>query len=492
MAAERAMEKTDFRQEFTDKIVAAIESGERLPWDKPWRAGIGPRNAVSGKEYSGMNRLMLAVAMMDAGYSDPRFVTFKQAKGLGGQVDNGQHGHLVERWDRVGFWKRKDVEIFHGSMRVKVLNVEGSVAQLDNGGSPNTSGLDVVYRGKHYSWRQAQAELDTMYSKTYIVFNVGQCKDLTLDPLPELTGAIDPEKRVLEIQEAMRADGLKFVTGPAAYYEPASDTVTTPPPGAFKDLGGYQSTLLHEIGHATGAPQRLKREGITGGHRFGSQGYAREELRAEIFSAFMAMETGITRTRDEQHQAYLQSWAEVLKRDKHEIFRAAADAGKGVDYVREKEHALLLERGSQERSAEKTEEQRIQEYEAHGMTRGDAQAVVEAEDLARAEASEARPDLPRPDPIPQQRGSVFKRPHYQIEDAKQVTGRFAGIEPASGDRVTIHMTRAGVPLTVEAPKQALDGIPLGHGKGDPLVLRHDSKLGVQVDAGKARALGVAR
>lgn len=335
--------KRDFRQEFTDRVVTAIESGDKLPWERPWRAGIAPQNAVSGKEYSGMNRLMLGVAMLDAGYTDPRFVTFKQAQSLGGQVNRGESGVPIEKWERTEFYKRRDVQVLHGEQPVSVRSAFGPSVTLADGTEVSKSALSAKHKDKSYTWRDAEAELNVAYAKTYTVFNVEQCKDLKLQPLPTLSGQIEPEQRLLSIQAAMRADGLKFETGAQAFYRPGTDTVTTPPPEAFKTLGGYQSTLLHEIGHATGAAQRLSRDGITGGHRFGSPGYAREELRAELFSAFAAMQTGITRERDEQHTAYLQSWAQALKNDKHEVFKAAAEASKAMDYVLDKERGLLLD-----------------------------------------------------------------------------------------------------------------------------------------------------
>ncbi|WP_273144986.1 zincin-like metallopeptidase domain-containing protein [Ferrovum myxofaciens] len=99
----------------------------------------------------------------------------------------------------------------------------------------------------------------------------------------------------------------------------------------------------------------VNREGITGAHRFGSEGYAREELRAEIFSAFMAVKTGIPHDMT-QHQAYVQSWADVLRKDKNEIFRAASEAEKAMNYVLQKEQELQI---GQARESTVTKEQEV-------------------------------------------------------------------------------------------------------------------------------------
>ena len=120
-----------------------------------------------------------------------------------------------------------------------------------------------------------------------------------------------------------------------------------PPVEAFHSQEGHAGTLLHEIGHATGAAKRLNREGIVAVDTGDREKYAREELRAEIFSAFMAAETGIPWDRS-QHESYVQSWSEALKKDKNEIFRAAAEAGKAVDYVLDKERGIEVERRAPE------------------------------------------------------------------------------------------------------------------------------------------------
>ncbi|WP_273120478.1 zincin-like metallopeptidase domain-containing protein [Ferrovum myxofaciens] len=147
-----------------------------------------------------------------------------------------------------------------------------------------------------------------MTARSYVVFNVEQCTDLEkLPPLNKSTRDIPTNERAERIMAAMKNDGLGFTEHPHhAFYSPGRDEVSLPPRESFKSVEGYYGTALHEIGHATGAAQRLNREGITGAHRFGSEGYAREELRAEIFSAFMAVKTGIPHDMT-QHQAYVQS-----------------------------------------------------------------------------------------------------------------------------------------------------------------------------------------
>ena len=115
-----------------------------------------------------------------------------------------------------------------------------------------------------------------------------------------------------------------------AYYTPSTDTITLPLKEQFKDQEGYYSTALHELGHWTGHESRLDRDIH---HPFGSEAYAREELRAEIAGMMLSMETGIPNLGMENHAAYVQSWIKALREDPKEIFRASADAGKIFEYV---------------------------------------------------------------------------------------------------------------------------------------------------------------
>jgi antirestriction protein ArdC len=259
-------------------------------------------------------------------------------------VRKGEKGTLVERFDTTQFWQRKDVQVTHHGKPVAVEGVVGFQATLKTGNSVTTSELSAQHNDKEYTWGEARMLLNTGYSKVFTVFNVEQCDGLEkLPPLAKLA-EVTTDARFDSITAAMRRDGLKIEHGAGiACYSPSRDAVRLPEAGDFKTAGDYQSVALHEIGHATGAAHRLNREGITGNHMFGTQAYAKEELRAELTSVFIAMETGINRSRDEQHTAYLQSWASALKESKHEVFKAAADASKAIEYIKERELAMVKE-----------------------------------------------------------------------------------------------------------------------------------------------------
>lgn len=382
--SDQAKPPRDLRQELTDKLVQSLEQGQ-IPWNKPWnalRTGL-PRNMETGREYRGGNRLMLMLEQADRGYADPRYGTVKQINALGGRVKKGEHGLPVELWKGQPFYARKDISVTLNGMRVKVFGEKNGRAEVgmptDKDATLHVKTADLrVQRHteqgpQHLSWDKAR-ELDTWTSRVHTVFNVAQCEGLKIEPLAPAPN-FDPVTRGESLKAAMARDGLSYGEHPEhAFYSPKRDQVVLPPRGAFNsELGNeqgaarYYGTLLHEIGHATGAAHRLNREGITGGHRFGSEGYAKEELRAEMFSLFAAAQTGIPHD-PERHAAYVQDWAKALKNDKNEIFRAAAEAGKAVDYVLAKEQALQVtqERQASARAAEMAAEPAQQPESAQG------------------------------------------------------------------------------------------------------------------------------
>jgi hypothetical protein len=117
-----------------------------------------------------------------------------------------------------------------------------------------------------------------------------------------------------------------------AYYSRSQDSIHLPTKSAFKDAAGYYGTALHELAHWSGHPSRLDRKTLAEAYRFGDVNYAKEELRAELASVFLAAERGIPHN-PEQHAAYVEHWIKALKEDKNEIFRAAHDASKAADFL---------------------------------------------------------------------------------------------------------------------------------------------------------------
>ena len=366
----RPTQGRDFRQEITDRMVAALEQGD-IPWKRPWRSTERPMNGVSGHRYQGINRFMTMLTQFERGYGDPRWLTFNQVGQAGGHVKKGEHGVQIEMWKPRPFWERKDVTVTLDRAVVRVFS-ESSDGRVEIGikgalrptSAAHRSTLRVEHGGKGVSWAAAHQALDVFSTRVYTVFNIEQCDGLDPQKLVALADPgekIDTHTRGEFLIASMRADGVGFKEGAdGACYVPSTDSIRLPSRDRFVSQEAYYATALHEIGHSTGAAHRLNRDGIVGAHAFKSEGYAREELRAEFASAFLAAETGIAPVApsstassaetdfDNQHKAYLQNWAKVLKSDKNEIFRAAKEASEAADYVLAREHDLAqaLESGT--------------------------------------------------------------------------------------------------------------------------------------------------
>lgn len=176
------------------------------------------------------------------------------------------------------------------------------------------------------------------FLKRFTVFNVAQCEGLrpglAADPAPL------PERQIVPVaEEIIYASGVEFRIGGIAPYAPDPDFVAVPPQPAFFEQVNYYRTCLHELTHATGHPKRLGRDLK---NAFGSKDYAREELVAEMGSAFLCAALGIVPT--VRHADYLGVWLEVLREDNRAIFRAASAASKAADWLLARHRQAQAER----------------------------------------------------------------------------------------------------------------------------------------------------
>jgi antirestriction protein ArdC len=242
-----------------------------------------PKNAATRRQYSGIN----VGAVIEHGFSTQNWLTFRQALGLGGNVRKGEHGTTVVYADRF------------------VPDEERKRAERD-GDEPNA----------------------IPFLKRFTVFNTDQCENLP----PELTSAPKPvpEGVVLPHAEALiAATGADFrIGGDRAFYSTVHDFIQVPRPEAYFEPINWHRTALHELGHWSGHPSRLGHN-LSG--NFGSALYAKEELVAEMTSAFVCASLGIVPT--VRHADYLGSWLEVLREDNRAIVRAASAASKAADYL---------------------------------------------------------------------------------------------------------------------------------------------------------------
>lgn len=280
--------KRDYRQEVTNQIIEMMEKGT-APWQKPWEPGDLqlPFNPTTEKAYRGGNALHLMAVAARKSFDDPRWLTYKQAHEQGWQVKQGEKGSQIE------FWQFRD---------------------------PTRNESDKSEANKY----------DGPLRRVFTVFNARQ-----IDGIPAHEPPKRPEWQIAETGESILQNSGARLTHDQhdrAFYSRSQDAIHLPDKAAFKSAADYYGTALHELAHWSGHPSRLNRETLNESYRFGDPSYAKEELRAELTSVFLAAERGIPHN-PEQHAAYVGSWIQTLRNDKNEIFRAAKDAHKAADFL---------------------------------------------------------------------------------------------------------------------------------------------------------------
>ena len=279
-------------QIITDKIIEQLQRGV-VPWRKPWSAQF-PKSLRSLREYRGINVLLLA----SQGYASPYWLTFNQARALGGHVKQGEHSTLVTFWKRSPY-KVKDAE----------------------------TGEDETRQG--------------FLLRYYRVFNLCQTEGIA-DKLGLSTSG---ESRVPSIETCERIVrempfAPKREQSNAAWYRPLTDTVGMPSRDSFHSSEEFYSTLFHELAHSTGHPARLKRDGIENVNAFASESYSKEELVAEMSSAFLCGVAGLSPATLTNSASYLQAWISRLRGDSRLLISAASHAQRAADYILGRQRAV--------------------------------------------------------------------------------------------------------------------------------------------------------
>jgi antirestriction protein ArdC len=293
--------RSDVYQKITDRIVSELEKGVR-PWLKPWsveHAGgrITRPLRANGIPYQGINVFMLWAEAMEKGYAAAIWMTFKQALALKACVRKGEKGSLVVYADKI--------------IRTATDSATGE-----------------------------ESETAIPFMKGYTVFNAEQ-----IDGLPEHFYAkpaprTDPIARVAHAEAFFAACRANILHGGnVACYVITQDVLRMPPFEVFKDAESYYATLAHELTHWTRHETRLNRD--FGRKRFGDEGYAMEELVAELGAAYLSADLDLTPEVRADHAAYIDSWLTVLKKDKRAIFTAASHAQRAADFLHGLQPALV-------------------------------------------------------------------------------------------------------------------------------------------------------
>ena len=303
--------RPDVYSRITDKIVADLEQGVR-PWFKPWSADHAAGKITrplrhNGIPYKGINVIMLWSAATVKGYACPLWLTFKQALELGGNVRKGETGELV---------------VYANSITKTETDAKGE-----------------------------ETEREIPFLKGYTVFNAEQCENLPAHYTAKAEPpALTPLQRIEAADRFFAATGADIRHGGTrAFYAEGPDYVQMPPFETFRDAESHAATLAHELTHWTKHDKRLARD--MGRVKWGDEGYAREELVAELGSAFLCADLGITPEVREDHAAYIASWLKVLKDDKRLIFSAASQAQRAADYLHSLQPRQMEETEDSDRAA---------------------------------------------------------------------------------------------------------------------------------------------
>ena len=285
--------KQDIYTRITNQIVSHLEKGVK-PWVRPWNAEHAAARITrplrhNGKPYSGINVLSLWASAMAQNFAAPVWMTFKQASELEAHIRKGEKGSLVVYADSI---KRKETD---------------------------------EKTGDEIDW-------EIPFLKGYTVFNVEQIEGLPEVYYAKAEPTLDPVTRIEHAEKFFAALGATIRHGGnRAFYSNAADVIQMPPFESFQDANSYYVTLAHECTHWTGSKTRLDRD--FGGHRFGSEGYAVEELVAELGAAFLCADLELSLEPREDHASYIATWLKVLATDNRAVFTAAAHAQRAAEFI---------------------------------------------------------------------------------------------------------------------------------------------------------------
>lgn len=278
---------TEKYEQITSAIVALIEKGDLLPWQRPWKRGEWARSISTGREYNGINRWFLTALAQANGWSN-WFGTYKQIAALGGQVRKGEKSSLAILWKPV-----------------EKVNADGDKEKF-------------------------------LILRTFNVFSASQA-----DGLPEkyyvqpVNGDAHDAEADSVLDAYLSGQGIPVTYGGSvAAYSPRQDSIVLPAIDQFTAIEHYYATAFHEAAHSTGHAKRLNRPGISDFDHFGSHQYSREELVAEFGSALVLGTLGLDKPNLVENQAaYLKHWLSALQSDPQALIWAAGRAEKAANLI---------------------------------------------------------------------------------------------------------------------------------------------------------------
>lgn len=287
----------DVYDEVTSYVVSALEQGSVI-WQKPWHSMGLPRNITGTTSYRGWNAFLLNFVCLLKHYTFPCFITYRQARQLGGTVKKGEHGYQIIYW-------------------AEVVSRYPATTVVDE-----STGLEKEVRPL------------IRVPKVHTVFNIDQTEGIDYDlHVPGERSQVEKIDACESVVGGMPQRPNIIHLGNAACYIPSTDEVFMPGQGWFISDEAYYATLFHELAHSTGHQTRLNREELVKTDGFGGQTYSKEELTAELTSAYLCGVTGIRQTTIDNSAAYIQGWLKKLKNDKKFFLKAATQAQAAADFI---------------------------------------------------------------------------------------------------------------------------------------------------------------
>ena len=282
----------DIYQEVTDAVIQHMEKG-KMVWRCGWSETGFPSNVTTGICYRGWNVFWLNFHSLINSYPTTQYLTFKQALDLGGNIRKGEKGVKIIYWATI---------------------------ELSDTGEDETADTE----GKSEARQR-------MVPKVYTVFNIAQAEGIKFPDRPKAEPSkLDKIEACEEIVRNMPQPPALNLKGRYPVYYPLRDEVAVPDIFTLESAEEYYAALFHELGHSTGHASRLNRKEITELTGFGTEPYSREELTAELTSAYLCAITGIGQQTIENSAAYLQGWLQALRNDKTLLIKAAGQAQKAA------------------------------------------------------------------------------------------------------------------------------------------------------------------
>ena len=329
--SKKKFEKKDIYEMITNRVIKKLEEGV-VPWKKPWKVQrtsggfyeSAQKNIITKKSYRGFNVMLLEMM----GFESPYWMTFNQAKKLGGKVMKGEKGTPIVYWSPILIDDKDNLDPKTGKPKKKKV----------------------------------------LLLKYYTVFNLEQVEGVDAPKVeaPKVEEKVEelPEFETIELAEKIVAEFKTMPSyrhaGSRAFYSPSEDRIQVPNKEDFDSNEEYYSTLFHEMIHATGHQSRLNREGVTNPTYFGSHEYSKEELVAEFGNCFLCAECGIENTFDNS-AAYIQNWLQALKDDKKLLISASGLAKKAAQYIlniedeyKEEDEKELKKKAAKKKAKKKT------------------------------------------------------------------------------------------------------------------------------------------